>query len=240
MATPLKRKTRDFSLDLKEVSEAGEFSGYGSVYDVIDFYGEVVAPGAFAGSLRKWAAKDRLPPVLWQHNSREPVGPFTLMREDSKGLYVEGQLLVGDVQRATEARALMKAKAVSGMSIGFDTIIEEFNKDTKLITLKEIDLWEVSIVTFPANEAAQIENVKAVMAEIRDSGKLPTLKSFEGFLREAGFSKSHATVIASRGLGPLLREVESGDDEPIDVKSILDEIGQASRKNVITIEDLLP
>jgi HK97 family phage prohead protease len=235
----LKRKTRDFELTLKEVSDEGEFSGYGSVYDVIDFYGEVVAPGAFANSLRTWADKGRLPPALWQHMSTEPVGPFTLMREDKKGLYVEGQLLVNDVQRAREARALMKAKAVSGMSIGFDVVVEEFNKETKLITLKEIDLWEVSIVTFPANEAAQIENVKAVMAEIRDSGKLPTLKSFEGFLREAGFSKSHATVIASRGLGPLLREVESGDVEPIDVTSILDEVGQAMRSKPITIEDLL-
>jgi HK97 family phage prohead protease len=235
----LKRKVRDFGLEVKDVSDRGEFSGYGSVYDVIDAYGEVVAPGAFASTLRSWAQKRRLPPALWQHNSREPVGPFTLMREDKKGLYVEGTLLIDDVQRAREARALMAAKAVSGMSIGFDVVVEEFNKETNLITLKEINLWEVSIVTFPANEAAQIESVKACMAEIRDSGRLPTLKSFEGFLREAGFSNSHAKAIASRGLGPLLREVESGGDEPIDVKSILDEVGQAIRSKPITIEDLL-
>lgn len=235
----LKRKNRDFSLELKEISEEGEFSGYASVYDVIDSYREIVAPGAFAGSLRKWAEKGRLPPALWQHDRREPVGPFTKMVEDAKGLYVEGRLLVDDVQRAREARALMQAKAVSGMSIGFDVLLEEWDSKTKLITLKEIDLWEVSIVTFPANEAAQVEQVKSLMDDMRGSGKLPSLKEFEGFLREAGFSNSQSKAIASRGLGPLLREVDSGDDEPIDVKSMLDEIGKATARPIITIGDLL-
>lgn len=236
----LKRKVRDFSLQLKEVSDAGQFSGYASVYDVIDAYGEVIAPGAFANTLRKWASRDQLPPALWQHNSREPVGPFTKMVEDQKGLYVEGQLLVNDVQRAREARALMKAKAVSGMSIGFSPVVEEFNKETKLITHRELDLWEVSIVTFPANADAQVEAVKSFVDDMRERQALPSVREFEGFLREAGFSNSQAKAIATRGLGPLLREVESGDDETIDVKSMLDEISRASATPIITIEDLLP
>lgn len=236
----LKRKVRDFDLQVKEISEEGEFSGYASVYDVIDSYREVVAPGAFAASLRKWAEKGRLPPALWQHNTREPVGPFTKMVEDQKGLYVEGRLLVNDVQRAREARALMQAKAIGGMSIGFDVMLEEWDSKNKLLTLKEIDLWEVSIVTFPANEAAQVEAVKSMMAGIRDSGKLPTLKEFEGFLREAGFSRTEATAIASKGLVPLLREAESGKSEPFDVKSFVGELFEAKTpKPVITLEDLL-
>ncbi len=76
------------------------------------------------------------------------------------------------------------------------------------------------------------------MDDIRDGHGLPSLKQFEGFLREAGFSNSQSKAIASRGLGPLLREVESVDDEPIDVKSILGEISQASARPLITIEDL--
>lgn len=229
----LKRKVRDFNLNLKEVTDEGEFSGYASVFDVIDYYREVVARGAFLTSLAKWAADDRLPPALWQHDSREPVGPFTLMREDQRGLYVEGKLLVKDVQRAREARALMAAKAIGGMSIGFDVVVEEWNKDTKLTTLRQIDLWEVSIVTFPANEAARIEQVKSYFAQ-----GLPTVREFEGFLREAGFSNSHAKAIASQGLGPLLREVDSGTADEFDVKSFLDEVFQGERKTVITLEDL--
>lgn len=215
----MKRKVRDFNLDVKEVSEDGEFSGYASVYDVIDAYREVVAPGAFANSLRKWNSKGRFPPALWQHRAGEPIGPFTLMREDNQGLYVEGKLLVDEVQRAREARALMKAKAIGGMSIGFNVVVEEYNSQEKLLTLKEIDLWEVSIVTFPANEAAQVEMIKSHFA-----GGMPNVREFEDFLREAGFSKSHAAAIASHGLGRLLREAESQNKGGVDVKSIVQEV----------------
>lgn len=227
----MKRKIRDFALDVKEVSEEGEFNGYASVYDVIDSYREVVAPGAFANTLRKWNSKGRLPPALWQHRSGEPVGPFTRMYEDSKGLYVEGKLLVNDVQRAREARALMQAKAIGGMSIGFSTVVEEWNSESKLLTLKEIDLWEVSIVTFPANEAAQIEAVKSHFA-----GGLPNVREFEEFLREAGFSKSHATAIATHGLGRLLREAEGRSGE-VDAKSIIDDVFKSP---IVTMQEIFP
>lgn len=236
----LKRKVRDFNFRLKEITDEGEFSGYGSVFDVVDYYREVVARGAFAASLKEWEAEDRLPPVLWQHNSHEPVGPFTKMLEDQKGLYLEGRLLVRDVQRAREARALMEAKAISGLSIGIDVVIDEWNKETQLLTLKQVNLWEVSIVTFPANEAARVEQVKSFFATLADG--LPSLKEFEAFLREAGFSKSHATAITSKGLGPLLREVESGTADPVDVKSMIGEVlaVKTVRKPLITLEDILP
>lgn len=236
----LKRKVRDFNLKVKEVTDEGEFSGYGSVFDVIDLYREVVARGAFSKSLEEWEEEGRLPPALWQHMSHEPVGPFTKMVEDQKGLYLEGRLLVRDVQRAREARALMQANAISGLSIGFDVVVDEWNKDTQLLTLKQVNLWEVSIVTFPANEAARAEQVKSFFRTLAEG--LPPLSEFEAFLREAGFSKSQATHIASKGLGPLLREVESGTAAPVDVKSILSEVLQAktTRKPIITLEDLLP
>lgn len=236
----LKRKVRDFTLQVKEVTDEGEFSGYGSVFDVIDLYREVVAPGAFTQTLKDWEEEKRYPPALWQHMSHEPVGPFTKMLEDKKGLYLEGRLLVRDVQRAREARALMQANAISGLSIGFDVVIDEWNKETQLLTLKQVNLWEVSIVTFPANEAARAEQVKSFFATLAHG--LPSLSEFEGFLREAGFSKSQATHIASKGLGPLLREVESGTAEPVDVRSMISEVLQAkqTRKPIITLEDIYP
>lgn len=196
----MKMEHRQFPLEIKAVEKTGEFSGYLSVFDVVDSYRDVVMPGAFAETLAEWHTKGRYPPLLWQHNSREPIGPFLVMREDQKGLYVEGKLLL-DLQRAREAHVLMEHKVVSGMSIGFETIGEEVDKQNRLRKLTKIKLWEGSIVTFPANEAAQIDAVKSAL----DQGVLPDLPTFERFLREAGFSKSQATAIAGRGLAHLLR-----------------------------------
>lgn len=227
----MKRKTRDFTLELKEVTEKGAFAGYGSVYDVIDFYNEKIAPGAFGESLRSWESKGRLPPVLWQHDQRQPVGPFTKMVEDTKGLYVEGQLLIDDVAKASEARALMKAGAISGLSVGIDVVVDEFDRESGIVTLKQCDLWEVSIVTFPANEAARIDAVKSAFG----AGKLPTVRDFEDFLREAGFSKTQAAAVATHGLGRLLREVEG---QKSDAELLTEGLAQLMMPT-ITIEDVL-
>lgn len=210
-------KQRTFALDVKEVQPRGTFSGYLSVFDVIDSYREVVAPGAFRNTLSKWKEKDRLPPLLWQHRSGEPLGPFTLMQEDKKGLYVEAQLLVDDIARAKEAYALLKAKVVSGMSIGFNVNDggEEYDSRAGIIVLKDLDLWEGSLATFPANEACQVESVKGreFIARIREqtsAGQLPSIRDFEDSMREVfGFSSSKAKAIASLAIGQLQREVES-------------------------------
>lgn len=197
----MKLEYKAFPFEVKETAETGEFSGYLSVFGNADSYREVVMPGAFAQTLAEWNSKGRLPPVLWQHRTAEPIGPFTKMQEDTKGLYVEGRLLLNDIQRAKEAHALMRAKVIGGMSIGFETIGEEIDKVNRLRNLTKVKLWEGSIVTFPANEEAQVQAVKSALG----IGGLPTLKEFEGFLREAGFSKTQAAAVASRGLGYLLR-----------------------------------
>lgn len=183
----------DRPFEVKAVDDKGRFSGYGSVFGNVDAYQEIVAPGAFAESLAAWKDAGKLPPVLWQHRSGEPIGPYLEMREDAHGLFVEGQLLVDDVARAKEARALMKARAVNGLSIGFVTREDSYDKVTGVRTLKKIDLWEVSIVTFPANPAAQISNVKSAVEA------LETLAEAERYLRDAGgFSKSAALAFIAR------------------------------------------
>lgn len=235
----MKRKVRNFQFSVKAVDETGHFSGYGSVYNVIDAYRERVAPGAFAESLRKWQTRGRLPPVLWQHRSAEPVGPFTKMVEDEHGLYVEGHLLVSDVQRAREARALMQSKAVDGLSIGFNSIVEEWNKEEEVITLKEIDLWEVSIVTFPANQESLIMEVRGLFA---DSGA-PSIKEIEEILRDAGFSRTQAKALVGHGYEGLLRDV-AGSKEGIG-QEVLDELIAGVKASVqpivplFTAEELL-
>lgn len=230
----MKRKVRNFTFDVKEVDEEGHFSGYASVYNVIDAYREVVAPGAFANTLRKWASRGRLPPALWQHRSAEPVGPFTKMVEDERGLYTEGQLLVKEIQRAREARALMQTKTVDGMSIGFNSIVEEYDKSTNLVTLKEIDLWEVSIVTFPANSESLITEVRSMFAN-----GAPSLKEVEEILRDAGFSRTQAKALVGHGYEGLLRDVASQGGSGIG-KSVLDEIiSNINVKSPITAKELL-
>lgn len=179
--------------ELKSVDDKGLFTGYGSVFGLVDSYKEIVAPGAFAESLQAWKDSGRMPPVLWQHRAGEPVGPYLDMTEDSVGLFVRGQLLVDDVQRAREARALMQARAVNGLSIGFVTREDTFDKVTGIRTLKRIDLWEVSIVTFPANPAAQVASVKSAI------DALETLSDAERLLRDAaGFSRAQSTAFISR------------------------------------------
>lgn len=179
--------------EIKAVEDTGIFNGYGSVFGNVDSYQEIVAPGAFGESLAAWKDAGKMPPVLWQHRSGEPLGPYLDMREDTHGLFVKGQLLVDDVARAKEARALMKAKAVNGLSIGFVTREDSYDKVTGIRTLKKIDLWEVSVVTFPANPAAQISNVKSAIEA------LETLAEAERHLRDAGgFTKAGATAFIAR------------------------------------------
>ena len=125
-------------------------------------------------------------------------------------MWVRGQLLKDDVALAKEAYALMKAKAVTGLSIGYRTIVDEFDRDTGITTLKELDLWEVSIVTFPANDLARIENVKSIT----------TVRDFEEFLRESGFSKSEALRIASNGFERRESAAENAENKKLIERSI--------------------
>ena len=208
-------KNLQIPLEIKSVSETGVFSGYGSVFHNEDSYGDVVRPGAFKKSLAEWEKKGRLPPMLWQHDGREPIGVFTKMVEDEKGLFVEGRLLIDDIPQARAAYALLKEKALGGMSIGYREILIEQDHDEKVTNLLELDLWEVSVVTFPANEEATVDSVKSALA----GGGLPTLPEFEKFLRDAGFSKSQSVAIASHGLRQLLRDAD--DTEAKEIESAL-------------------
>jgi HK97 family phage prohead protease len=184
----LKHIERPF--ELKAIEDDGTFSGYVSVFNNVDLGGDVILPGAFADSLAAWKAKGALPPVLWQHRTGEPL--FLEMREDSVGLWVKGRLLVNDVPRAKEARALLQAKAINGMSIGYVSRDDSWDRVTDVRTLKRVDLYEGSIVTFPMNPMAGVTDVKTRLAA------LESLADVERHLREAGgFSKAEAVALVS-------------------------------------------
>jgi HK97 family phage prohead protease len=200
-------KTLDFGFQIKAVSDSGTFAGYGSVFGVTDSYGDIVAPGAFAESLADHKAKNRMPAMLWQHRSAEPIGVYTEMREDSVGLHVEGKLALTTV-RGAEAHELMKMGALTGLSIGYQTRTESFDKVSGINTLQRVDLWEVSPVTFPANDSARISGVKGI--EIIES-----FRDAEKYLRDAGFGRTEARAFLARMKSLGQRDADEGELEEL-------------------------
>jgi hypothetical protein len=142
--------------------------------------------------------------MLWQHQPEQPIGYYTHVQEDSVGLYVEGCLQL-DIKQAKEAYELLKTGAVSGLSIGYSVRESETDYVNELRYIRDVDLWEVSLVTFPANQHASVLDVK---------GKIPkNIREFEHFLRDSGFSRSQAKAIASKGF--CFEKEELGEEKAI-------------------------
>lgn len=197
-------------LEIKAVQEDGTFDGYGSVFNVIDSYRDIVMPGAFAESIKSHKASKTMPALLWQHDSRDPIGIWTDMEEDAHGLKMTGKLAMG-TQKGRETYELLKLGAVRGLSIGFNVPEggEEFNEERSVWELSKINLWETSVVTFPANQEAQVTEVRAALEE----GIFPSVRKLEEFLmRDAGFSRSQAQTIINHGYKSLTRDAESDID----------------------------
>ncbi|TWV81520.1 HK97 family phage prohead protease [Moraxella sp. VT-16-12] len=154
----LETKSMNFKAD--SLKDDGTFSGYCNVFDVKDSYGDVVKKGAFVSSLNDWQAKGKMPPILWQHDRGQVIGVWTKLYEDDHGLFGEGKLLIDDVAKAKEAYALIKNGAIDGLSIGYRTQKWAWNDDDNVLELLEIDLKEISIVTFPANTDSTVSQVK--------------------------------------------------------------------------------
>ena len=184
------REVRSFALQIKAAGDDGTVEGYGSVFGVRDNYDDVIAKGAFIQSLKDHKTAGTMPAMLWQHDADKPIGVWTEMVEDEKGLRIKGQLAMETV-KGKEAHALLKMGAINGLSIGFMSKQWAYDRETEVRTLTEIDLWEVSLVTFPANEKARVTNVKS-------ADEMATPKDAEKALRDAGFSKSDATAFVSR------------------------------------------
>lgn len=180
------------------------FEGYGSVFGVVDSYADIVAKGAFKRTLREAKQKNRTPALLWQHDPASPIGVYEEMREDDTGLYVKGRL--SDTQLGREAYTLLKDGALSGLSIGFNTRKAKIDEETGIRTLTDVELWETSLVTFPANDAARITGVKT-------DGMLPTEREFERWLRrEAGFTEAEAKTIIAKGYRQVRREAMPSEE----------------------------
>ena len=165
----------------------GKFEGYGSIFGNKDLGNDVVMEGAFSKSLRGKKAKGVK--LLWQHKQDMPIGVFTQIKEDDHGLYVKGKLALGTTS-GKDAYELMKMGALDGLSIGFKVNPKEvlYDKRTGKRIIKELDLMEVSLVTFPMNPRATVRSVKGEEISIRE---------WENGMRDAfGLSRSESKVAA--------------------------------------------
>jgi HK97 family phage prohead protease len=186
----MERKQLDVGFEVKAVSEDGMIEGYGSVFGVRDSYSDIVAKGAFRTSLESHKSAGTMPALLWQHRSDEPIGVWKAMDEDDKGLAVRGQLAM-DTVRGREAHSLLKLGALNGLSIGFYSKQWMYDNEQDIRTLTEVDLWETSLVTFPANRAARVTAIKSIEA-------IESVREVEVMLRDRGFSKREAVALIAR------------------------------------------
>jgi len=186
----METKRIDMGFEVKAIGEDGAIEGYGSVFGNKDSYGDIVAKGSFSGSIREHKAAGSMPALLWQHRSDSPCGVWLEMREDDNGLFMRGKLAM-DTVKGKEAHSLLKLGALKGLSIGFMTRDSDYDAKSDIRTIKDVELVETSLVTFPANTKARITGVKS-------SDEIVTLKDAERVLRDSGFSKQDALAFVSR------------------------------------------
>ena len=189
----MQMERKSFALEVKQIEDTGTFEGYAAAFGNVDAWNDIIEPGAFKATIKKYKKQGKKVPMLWQHDGGKPIGSFSSMKEDDHGLFVQGRLLKDSVAQAAEAYALLKEGVISGMSIGFYARDYSMDEKTWIRTLKEIDLVETSLVTFPANDKAQVTDVKT-------ASRITTIREFEAALRDVmGFSATEAKRIASCG-----------------------------------------
>ncbi len=146
------------------LSQDGVIEGYASLFGELDQARDMMMPGAFAQTLRQRGL--RKIPMLFQHDPSEPVGIWLELREDFRGLWARGKL-IPDVARARELLALLRADAIDGLSIGYRTVRGRIDPRSRVRRLHQVDLWEISIVTFPLLAGARVATVKTAAAPQR-------------------------------------------------------------------------
>lgn len=190
--------------DLTRIETDGTFSGYASLFGAEDLGRDVLMPGAFKKSLARQGAEGVR--MLFQHDPNVPIGVWDIVREDERGLYVKGRLTL-DVEKAREIHALMLDGGLNGLSIGFKTIKGKRDQATGVRQIFEVDLWEISVVTFPMLPQAKITAVKNAAGKI---STLPTTREFERWLtRDAGLTRKQARLVIHSGFKSLGKEQDA-------------------------------
>lgn len=178
--------------EIKALSER-EIEGHGSVFGNVDLGGDIVMPGAFKRSLAAHRKAGTMPQMFWMHQPDKVPGAWHEMAEDDKGLALKGEL--AQTQLGNEMRTLAQMKAVRGLSIGYQIKDADFDNDGNRL-LKEIDLWEVSLVSLAMNPLARIDAAKSRLSSAGEY--IPTEREFERSLRSAGCSKNVARTLIAK------------------------------------------
>ena len=185
------------ALDLKAIADDGAFEGYASLFDREDLGRDVIRPGAFRDTLAQRGADGIR--LLFQHKPDEPIGTWLELAEDGKGLYARGRLAT-QVARAREVLSLMRAGAIDGLSIGFRATKAHRDRASGIRRIEKLDLWEISIVTFPMLPGARIRSVK----HHPFAGGKPSERELERWLtQDAGLTRSEARALLRRGFTGL-------------------------------------
>lgn len=233
----MEKKFAEYKADFKALSDEkmGLFEGFGSVFGNVDSHGDIVQKGAFSESL----GRRGMPIMLWQHDQKEPIGKFISAKETPEGLHVTGELFIEDIPRARQAYRLLKEGAMKGLSIGFRTLEDDVDAEGNR-TIKKVDLYEVSLVTFPSNELANVTAVKS------DDTPPDNERDFEKFLRKNGYSRTAAKAITTHGIKgyenilreadvakscDALREADELKKKLVEIKQTLKEIENVRRRN---------
>lgn len=200
------REYKAFKFELESTDESGEFSGYAAVFGNKDSGNDIIEKGAFSNTIRE--DFDRIKILALHNDCWLPVGKPLELREDEKGLYIRGK--ISDTSMGRDIQTLMKDGVLNELSIGYDAVVFDYDSEAGVRHLKEIRLWEVSIVTWAMNNQAKIDEVKSLVEGLRAEAKagkitrarLDSLKPFIAVVREL-----------AEILGPFLEPTAPEDPE---------------------------
>lgn len=218
-------ETLSFSLEIKtdDVNVDGHFKGYASTFGgPADSGGDVIATGCFAKTLKSNGRNGNGIALLWSHDARAPIGIWTSLQEDKKGLYVEGCVEPTAMPDGIPVHKIMRMGGIKGLSIGYSTVLSDMDEKKRVRTIKEAELWEISLVTFPMNTRASVTSVKEILG-----AKTP--RELERSLRDAGIDhevSKYLVALCKSGLRDAGRQqhIDSGQDW----QAVLDELKKAN------------
>ena len=197
----LLREKKAVPAALSSIGEDGLFEGYACLFGKEDLGRDIIRRGAFMKSLDRRGVKGVK--LLYQHDPSHPVGQWTSIKEDAKGLFVRGQLAL-DVAKARDVHSMMKAGILDGLSIGFRTIRGQTDRKAGVRHLFELDLWEISIVTFPMQPDARISSIKTDDASLEIAASCLSKRELERkLMQDAGLSRTEARALLAQGYAGL-------------------------------------
>lgn len=205
----IKSKSLAFNVKAKG-DDTGTFTAYGNTFGKVDHAGDMTMKGAFTKCIQGWAAKAKMPRLLSQHgHTANPIGIITSMKEDEHGLLFEGKFCLEAGTAGAEAYALVKMGALDSFSIGYNTLKEKMVNGVN--ELHELDVKEISLVTFACNEDSLIQTVKSAV----DAGSEITPRMIQKALQESGLSKrqAEAAVNAIKSTGEIEVAIKSGIEQ---------------------------